>query len=176
MGKGRVYFIAIAALGAICTAALASGAQAQRINPFALDLLEAHNDARAEVDVPRLAWSSRLAREAQEWAEHLAREGRMIHANRDQRGGAGENLWLGHAGYYEAEVMVGGFVAERQHFRNGIFPQVSTTGNWRDVGHYTQVIWRDTREVGCAVARGASNDFLVCRYWPAGNIYNRSVL
>ena len=82
---------------------------------------------------------------------------------------------MGYAGYYGADVMVSGFVAERQYFRNGVFPQVSTTGSWRDVGHYTQVIWRDTQEVGCAVARGETNDFLVCRYWPAGNVYNRSV-
>ena len=99
----------------------------------------------------------------------------MIHANREQRRGAGENLWMGYAGYYGPDVMVGGFVDERQHFRNGTFPQVSQTGNWRDVGHYTQVIWRGTREVGCAVARGETNDFLVCRYWPAGNVYNQPV-
>ena len=36
-------------------------------------------------------------------------------------------------------------------------------------GHYTQVVWRNTREVGCAVARNGSDDFLVCRYWPSGN-------
>lgn len=99
----------------------------------------------------------------------------MIHASRDQRAGTGENLWMGAARYYGADVMVGGFVAEQRHFRNGTFPHVSATGNWRDVGHYTQVIWRGTREVGCAVARGGSNDFLVCRYWPAGNVYNQRV-
>ncbi|MWV28002.1 SCP-like extracellular [Erythrobacter sp. GH3-10] len=140
-----------------------------------MDLLEEHNRARAQVGVPRLQWSIRLAREANEWAQHLAQQGRMIHATRDQRAGSGENLWMGHAGYYGADTMVGGFVAERQHFRNGEFPKVSSTGNWRDVGHYTQVIWRGTREVGCAVARGRQNDFLVCRYFPAGNVYNQRV-
>ncbi|APE28745.1 CAP domain-containing protein [Aurantiacibacter gangjinensis] len=166
---------AIASVFAVVALAMPPAAEAQRINPFAEDLLEAHNDARDEVGVPRLAWSNRLAREAHDWAQHLAREGRMIHADRDQRGGAGENLWMGSAGYYGADIMVGGFVAEQQHFRNGEFPQVSTTGTWRDVGHYTQVIWRDTQELGCAVARGQTNDFLVCRYFPAGNVYNQRV-
>jgi len=176
MKKGRIITAALAGLGAICTVAAPLAAQHRdRINPFAMGLLEEHNRARAEVGVARLEWSNRLAREAHDWAQHIARQGRMIHANREQRGGAGENLWMGYAGYYGPDVMVGGFVAEQQHFRNGTFPQVSRTGNWRDVGHYTQVIWRDTQEVGCAVARGGTNDFLVCRYWPAGNVYNQRV-
>lgn len=177
MGKGRVLIAATATFAALGAVAAPIAAQdSARINPFAMGLLEEHNRARADVGVPDLQWSNRLAREAHEWAQHVARQGRMIHANRDQRNGAGENLWMGAAGYYGPDVMVGGFVAERQHFRNGTFPQVSSTGNWRDVGHYTQVVWRGTREVGCAVVRGGSNDFLVCRYWPAGNVYDQPVL
>jgi len=30
-------------------------------------------------------------------------------------------------------------------------------------------MWRDTRAVGCAIARGAREDVLVCRYSQAGN-------
>jgi hypothetical protein len=76
---------------------------------------------------------------------------------------------MGTAGYYSAEDMIGGFVAERGKFKPGKFPAVSRTGKWEDVGHYSQLIWRDTKEVGCAVARNRENDFLVCRYWPGGN-------
>lgn len=174
MGKGRAFAAALAVVTmSVAVAAPLAAQRSERINPFAMDLLEAHNDARRDVGVPQLRWSNRLAGQAHEWAQHLAREGRMIHANRSQRAGAGENLWMGHAGYYDADVMVGGFLAERQHFRHGTFPEVSRTGNWRDVGHYTQVVWRATREVGCAVARGETDDFLVCRYFPAGNIYNQ---
>ena len=173
MGTGRVVTAALAAFAAIC--AIAAPLAAQRVNPFAMELLEEHNRARAAVGVPRLAWSNRLAREAQAWAEELARRGHMVHADRSTRNGAGENLWMGSAGRYSAQTMVDGFVAEQRHFTNGTFPQVSTTGNWRDVGHYTQVIWGETREVGCAVARGATYDFLVCRYFPAGNVYNQTV-
>ena len=49
-----------------------------------------------------------------------------------------------------------------------------TTGNWEDVGHYTQMIWRGTRRVGCALGEGAQYDYLVCRYYPAGNVYGMS--
>jgi hypothetical protein len=49
---------------------------------------------------------------------------------------------------------------------------VSTSGQWEDVGHYTQVIWRDTTQVGCALVTVASgeDEILVCRYLDGGNV------
>jgi hypothetical protein len=47
---------------------------------------------------------------------------------------------------------------------------VSRTGNWSDVGHYTQIVWPASQRVGCATASNRANDYLVCRYLPAGNI------
>ena len=132
-------------------------------------LLTEHNAERGRVGVPPLEWSGKLAADAQGWAERLARQGELHHAPKAARAGAGENLWMGSAGYYSAEAMIGGFIGEKQLFKDGVFPAVSTTGNWQDVGHYTQLVWRDTRQVGCAVAKGAQYDVLVCRYFPAGN-------
>ena len=66
--------------------------------------------------------------------------------------------------------MIQSLVDERQFFKSGQFPEVSTSGKWADVGHYTQIVWRTTREVGCAKAEGRQFDFLVCRYYPAGNV------
>lgn len=145
-------------------------AQDVRLHPFSAELLSVHNQARDDVGVSRLAWNHDLAGQAQQWADHLAREGHMRHSTRDVRGMTGENLWMGTAGRFGPSRMMEYFVNERRYFRNGAFPEVSTTGNWSDVGHYTQVVWRDTREVGCAVARGGRYDFLVCRYFPAGNV------
>ena len=39
-----------------------------------------------------------------------------------------------------------------------------------------QLIWRGTQKVGCAVAPGGGQDWLVCRYWPAGNTMGQKVL
>jgi hypothetical protein len=39
-------------------------------------------------------------------------------------------------------------------------------------GHYTQLVWSATREVGCGVGSCPKLEFrttLVCNYWPAGN-------
>lgn len=137
---------------------------------FARRLLAAHNAERARVGVGALNWSNRLAVEAQPWADELARRGALVHTTDAARGGAGENLWMSAPGWYGPEDMIGAFVNERQYFRPGRFPNVSTTGNWYVVGHYTQLIWRDTREVGCAIGRSRDHEVLVCRYWPSGNV------
>lgn len=175
MGMGRFVAPAFGALAIIGSALAAAPASAQSRGDFAHRLLQAHNVERDRAGLPRLAWSSRLAREAQDWAVHLSRKGSLEHAGSDRRRNMGENLWMGSAGYYSAEQMIGGFLSERGKFRPGTFPQVSRTGNWADVGHYTQIIWPRTTEVGCAVAKGAVNDFLVCRYNPPGNLIGQKV-
>ncbi|MGV3555322.1 MAG: CAP domain-containing protein [Croceibacterium sp.] len=169
MRTGSLIAGALACALAFITAAGADAQRRSAANPFAEQLLARHNMERDRKGVQRLAWSRKLAQEAQGWADRLAIENTMRHADHATRGGAGENLWMGSAGHFGAEQMIDGFLAERQQYRPGAFPDVSRTGRWEDVGHYTQIIWPGTQEVGCAVARNANNDFLVCRYWPAGN-------
>lgn len=138
--------------------------------------LDAHNAERAEFGVLPLSWSEELESEARAWAEGLARDEIMRHSSYDERGGKGENLWMGTAGFYTAEQMIGHFAEEKQYFYQGRFPEVSTTGDWGDVGHYTQMVWPGTREVGCALARGVNYDFLVCRYYPSGNRMGQQIM
>ena len=69
--------------------------------------------------------------------------------------------------------MVGHWVTERRDFVNAPTPGFSRTGRWQDVAHYTQIIWRGTSAVGCAVAANARDEYLVCRYAPAGNVVGR---
>ena len=164
----------IAALFATQVAHAAPAPDFPRPASFAERLLIAHNLERDRVNVPRLVWSAKLAGQAQAWADTLARSNRFEHAQ--NRSGAGENLWMGSAHAYSAEQMIDGFVEEVRYFRGGQFPDVSSTGSWHDVGHYTQLIWRDTQQVGCAVGQGKADDILVCRYWPAGNVMGQAVI
>jgi uncharacterized protein YkwD len=162
--------------GMACALAFAGAAFAKaQPNAFALQLLADHNAERVRKGAPQLTWSDQLAQEAQSWADRLAHDDRMYHSDRQVRRGAGENLWSGPAGYYGADDMIGGFLNERKLYKPGTFPQVSTTGRWEDVGHYTQVIWPATQQVGCAVAHNKAHDFLVCRYWPAGNVFGHPI-
>ena len=110
-------------------------------------------------------WSDELAAEAMGHAQYMARTGIYGH---DQTPGRrkkqGENLWRGQRGVFSYDVMIGTMVAEERVFRAGAFPDVSTTGEWHDVAHYTQIVWPTTTEVGCALASSATTDYFVCRY------------
>lgn len=132
-------------------------------------LLAVHNAYRAQVGAPPLQWDPRLAQGAAAYGPLLARSGQLVHSPRAGRPGISENLWMGTAGAYAPEAMVHQWGAERAMFRPGTFPNVSTTGNWLDVSHYTQMIWRTTSRVGCAIHRGGRWDYLICRYAPSGN-------
>ena len=131
-------------------------------------LLDRHNFYRSQVGVPALKWSDRLASNAQGWANNLAERGGKT-LQHSSGSGEGENLWMGSAGYFSQQTMVDGWGGEKKYYKPGVFPNVSTTGNWSDVGHYTQIVWRNTTEVGCAVATAGGNDILVCRYSSPGN-------
>lgn len=139
------------------------------------ELLQAHNGDRHRLGLAPLAWDPMLAEGARTHANALARLNLIQHSPKAGRRGIGENLWMGTRGYYRPATMVGTWSSERRWFRAGRFPDVSTTGNWADVGHYTQMIWRATKRVGCAISRSATSDILVCRYWPSGNVSGRTV-
>ena len=132
-------------------------------------MLADHNAARAEVGVPPLELDPALNAAALDYAETLIANGRFEHSPGASRPNQGENLWAGTAGFFSFEQMVAGWVDEKQFFVNGTFPDVSTTGRWQDVGHYTQIVWRNTTKLGCGLASNSQRDVLVCRYSPPGN-------
>lgn len=132
-------------------------------------ILAAHNRERLELGLEPLSWNPALARSARHWADYLASTGRFEHAPENPSVPEGENLWAGTKGYFAPEAMVDAWIREKRFFRPGAFPDNSTTGRVEDVGHYTQLVWRATTEVGCAQASSASEDILVCRYAEAGN-------
>lgn len=142
-------------------------------NPLVLrsTMIAAHTQARRQYGVPPLVWDDRLASDAAVYAARLARTNRFEHdPQQGQAPKQGENLWMGTRGAYSYGEMIGLLVDERRYYRPGRFPNVSKTGQWSHVAHYTQIIWPTSQRVGCATASNRSNDYLVCRYLPAGNI------
>ena len=157
---------------AACALALAAPFIVSAADPLAnFDerLLFVHNRERAELGLEPLRWNAALEVSAQRWADYLAQTGRFEHAPEDMDEPQGENLWAGTKGYYAPEQMVDAWAREKRNFQPGRFPNNSTTGRLEDVGHYTQLVWRATLQVGCAHAMSNEEDILVCRYAEAGN-------
>lgn len=126
-------------------------------------MLAAHNAARQEAGVPALRWSEALTESARRLAETLRGGGcNMRHSSAR---GIGENLaWASGQTMSPAQV-VGMWVDEKRHFdaaRN-------RCAQGAVCGHYTQVVWRTTSEVGCAKASCGRSEVWVCQYTPPGN-------
>lgn len=134
-------------------------------------MLHGHNEARRQYGAAPLAWDDVLARDAAAYAARLARSGRFEHDRQaGKRPRQGENLFMGTRSAYSYGDMVRLWVDERRYYRPGQFPNVSASGRVGHVGHYTQIVWPASQRVGCAVAANRTNEYLVCRYFPAGNV------
>ena len=136
---------------------------AGREPPFFAGMLAAHNRVRRAVGVPDLQWSTRLSEIAQDWAGHLGREGcRMHHSG---AAGLGENLaWAAGQRLSPAQV-VAMWVDEARAFD----PRGNECDAGAVCGHYTQVVWRGTKFVGCGMVGCGDSEVWVCNYSPPGN-------
>jgi hypothetical protein len=156
---------AAAALAAVAVCSMSAIATPVKINKSVI--LAEHNKYRAKVGVPPLVWSDSLAKGAQRWADTMAALDRMQHSG---VASVGENLayWSG-PNASPLRTMIGLWEREAYYYRPGTFPRVSSTGNWLSVSHYTQMVWRRTKQVGCGIGNNGKSDFLVCWYSPQGN-------
>lgn len=171
--KGRSRLLGVTAM--LCVGLPTANAAANPARTSADTLLRVHNSARMAAGASNLAWDPQLEAQAASYARFLAARNVFLHSPQQGRSNTGENLWMGTHGGFSVESMFGGWLSEGNRFRAGVFPAVSSSGNWHDVGHYTQIVWPQTRSVGCAIASNRSFDFLVCRYWPAGNVHGQHV-
>ena len=169
MGLKLAFAIALAALAVTPARPAAFVATSPGLDKVNHRILSSHNAARADVGAPPLQWDPSLAVAAASYGPALSRLGRLVHSPRTGRENQRENLWMGQQGRFGPEDMVGAWTAEKRQFSPGQFPNVSRTGNWSDVAHYTQMIWKTTTHVGCAIYRDGGWDYLICRYSPPGN-------
>lgn len=162
--------------GLLCLTLALLASPAAGSSGFVGQVLTLHNAERERLNVAPLVWDPVLAAAADRYAAQMAQTDRWGHSPAPTRVGQGENLWMGTRGAYSLNSMVGGWLSERRWFRPSVFPAVSRTGRWSDVGHYTQMVSRNTTRVGCAVRSSRNWDYLVCRYNPAGNVHGRPVV
>ncbi|XP_038628695.1 cysteine-rich secretory protein 2-like [Tachyglossus aculeatus] len=136
------------------------------------EIVDKHNALRRQASPPasnmlRMEWSHEAAQNAEAWAnqchlQHSAPEDRQTDIH------CGENLYMsGHPDSWSQAI---------QHWYDEVHDFVHGEGKkFEDavVGHYTQVVWYKSHQVGCAVAYCPNEHdfkyFYVCQYCPAGN-------
>jgi uncharacterized protein YkwD len=148
----------ILALFSITTAI--GGQAPEGASPTAHEIVLAHNEVRQRLGLPDLAWSDQLARVAQAWADTLIQNGDFAHRRTLQ---FGENLYEITGGTAVPSRVVNAWASEVASYN---LQENSCTGM---CGHYTQLVWRDTKSVGCGMARDDRREVWVCNYDPAGN-------
>ncbi|KAL4802795.1 CAP domain-containing protein [Aspergillus unguis] len=141
---------------------------------FKSSVLDTTNAYRAVHNASDLTWNDTLAGFAKDWAETCW----WKHSG----GPYGENLAYG---YTNATAAVAAWGAEAS-----LYDFSKPTGFTEETGHFTQLVWKATREVGCAavdcgltdldVDGGGNGDgggrkraqgwYVVCEYVPGGNI------
>jgi hypothetical protein len=147
------------------------------VQPADIEMIEVykeHNAVRAIYGASPLVWDPVLVLGAGGYVNQLSRTGRPVHSSREGRGTVRENLSQGLPGWDSMQLM-GSWLNERQYFQPGTFPNVSTTGDWYRVGHYSQMIWPTTTLIGCARGIGMGSSWLICRYDPGGNKDGKTV-
>lgn len=165
------------ALSVFWAAILASqSGRAADFDPAAF--IAAHNKWRAAVGVTeKLRYSPALAATAQAWADNLKKTNhcQMRHSKPDGR--YGENLYWASAirwsngdkelQHVTPEQVVDSWSREKPDYDY----QTNRCAPGKSCGHYTQVVWRATTMVGCAVAvcEDTRDQVWVCQYQPAGN-------
>ena len=126
------------------------------------DFVAAHNAARAQVGVGPVTWSQTLATYAQNYANQRAGNCRpLVHSN----GPYGENLAWGSPDL-TGTAAVNMWVAEKADYNYA----TNTCASGKVCGHYTQVVWRNSIQIGCAKVQCTTGGaFIICSYDPPGN-------
>ena len=136
------------------------------------ELVQYHNKTRQEVGGGPVRWSPTLAKYAQEWADEIARSGNVRHQTPFRYG---ENLFNAHYSNREVAVIESAqsWYGEKQFYTPGT-PFPADWGNFQ-AGHYTQMVWSGTNEIGAGKAVIQQGEFkgwlvVVCNYNPPGNM------
>ncbi len=153
--------VLVALLLASCYALFAQRRPPASPPPMGREMLAAHNSVRAKLNLPPLEWSSRLAEWAADWAQTLALQHAFFHRPRNPYG---ENLYAVEGGLATPAKVVAAWASEASAY------DYQENACLAPCGHYTQIVWRKTRQVGCGVARSTDRQIWVCNYAPPGNV------
>ncbi|MBN2803807.1 MAG: hypothetical protein JXR91_12000 [Deltaproteobacteria bacterium] len=152
-------------------------------------IVEEHNSLRKTIKTTpsllNLSWSDSLAEEARTWAETLAETmcGYLMHSNDPVNGEniftAGQTSQLSWSS--PKTVVQDAWGAEKLCWDYGTISESENcdiNSCYSGCGHFTQIVWRDTKKLGCGVSSCVSDgwyyDIWVCKYFPPGNIIGQT--
>ncbi|XP_050749732.1 cysteine-rich venom protein pseudechetoxin-like [Gymnogyps californianus] len=135
-------------------------------------IVDRHNALRRGVkptasNMLKMEWCPQAAKNAQKWANRCT----LSHSPGNMRRTTvqcGENLFMSSAPFPWPDV-VQAWYDEEKDFKYGT--GAKTQG--AVIGHYTQVVWYNSYQIGCAVAFCRNSKykyFYVCHYCPMGNL------
>lgn len=128
---------------------------------FEKTILDQHNHYRAMHGAEPLKWNDEIAAYAQQWAETNARANRMYHRQPNKYG---ENIYWQSWSGVDPKQPVDSWYSEVKDYN------FSRPGFSSRTGHFTQVVWLGSTEVGCGKAESRSGGtYVVCNYNPPGN-------
>ncbi|CAH3140085.1 unnamed protein product [Pocillopora meandrina] len=133
------------------------------IPPFKDQCLKWHNVYREKHQVDPVTWSDALASGAESWANYLAQNNLFEHTSGLQ---VGENLYLSGSPLPEEPCTSAtqAFYGEVKDY------DFKKPGFSMDTGHFTQVVWKNSKQIGAAQqVRRDGRLVVVIRYNPPGN-------
>ncbi|KAJ8948337.1 hypothetical protein NQ318_019322 [Aromia moschata] len=132
---------------------------------FQIECLQAHNEYRNKHGVPPLKLSKEMSKISQEWANYLIKKNVLQHSNNREYG---ENLFCIQSSNphftISGKEAVDNWYEEIKCHKFGVEPNSLASG------HFTQVVWKDSRELGVAYAKTGGKVVVVANYSPSGNI------
>ncbi len=139
-------------------------------------ILDHHNKIRNDLHIPPLGWSADLAAYAQNWADSLATSYNCNLIHRENQGENtpeyGENLYGGSSS--ESFKPIDASLSWYSEIQQYTYVKIDEN-NWYNTGHYTQMIWKNTREVGVGLATCPGGGIIVvANYNPPGNFMGES--
>ena len=136
---------------------------------FQLECLKAHNDYRARHRAPPLKLNKNICNYAQQWANYLASCNRMEHRSKNAYG---ENIYMSWSSNKNATV--DGQAPVKSWYDEVKMYSYGRPGFTMNTGHFTQVVWVSSREMGVGIARSPSGSvYVVANYDPPGNFQGR---
>lgn len=146
-----------------------SAAKPISVGEFEKQCLEAHNRYRAKHGVPAVKLSKQLCSYAGQWANKLAAEDKFQHRSEHKYG---ENIYCKWSSDPNVQVTgaeaVDSWYSEIKDHSFGVEPRSLKSG------HFTQVIWKDCKEIGAAFAKSKGGKVLVvANYDPPGNMMGK---